>query len=76
MKKIAGIAAIVMLLSTNFVFAQANPNQGEASLTNSSGSGAYPAIPTTLVPGELAKQYSSLSYSGRAQYSVRSLLSC
>src|ERR1700737_704215 len=28
MKKIAGIAAIVMLLSTNFVFAQANPNQG------------------------------------------------
>jgi hypothetical protein len=28
MKKIAGIAAIVMVLSTNFVFAQANPNQG------------------------------------------------
>ena len=28
MKKIAGIAAIVMLISTNFVFAQANPNQG------------------------------------------------
>jgi hypothetical protein len=31
MKKIAGIAAILMLLSTNLVFAQANPNQGATS---------------------------------------------
>jgi hypothetical protein len=28
MKKIIGIAAIVMALGTNFAFAQANPNQG------------------------------------------------
>jgi len=28
MKKIAAIAAIVMALSTNFALAQANPNQG------------------------------------------------
>ena len=35
MKKIAGIAAILMLLSTNLVFAQANPNQGATSSSQS-----------------------------------------
>ena len=56
MKKIAGIAAILMLLSTNLVFAQANPNQGatsSSSLTNSNGSPAFQAIPTTLGHGKL-----------------------
>jgi len=28
MRKIAGIAAILLTLGTNFAFAQANPNQG------------------------------------------------
>ena len=45
MKKIASIAAGLMLLSTNLVFAQANPNQGATSGSQSNEQQREQSIP-------------------------------
>jgi hypothetical protein len=45
MKKIAGIAAIVMLLSTSLVFAQANPNQGATTGSQSNEQQREQSVP-------------------------------
>jgi hypothetical protein len=53
MKKIAAIAAVVMALSTSFAFAQANPNQGATTGTQSNEQqrqGSQPGNPNNPGP--------------------------